>query len=159
MSEKLNLLITKDVPESIRKLFFSVQTWARNMHVPVAKIGWPFEIVLARDATDKTTTSTTYTRCSAPVRWNPTNYPTTDGKWYLECAVSISNASGTVYARLYGTEEIGVVSLSGTTDMQLVSSEPLTMPSIPMTVYVQFRSSSSSYTARFAGARLVFVPD
>lgn len=179
MSDKLNLLLPGDLPEAMKKLFLAVQTWSRNINgtnlesasvvysklslstkeIPAAKINWPFEIVLARDATDKTSTSTTYGRCSAPIAWNPSIYPTTGGKWYLECAIAISNATATVSARLMGASEIGAVTHTGGTALTLKTSTELTMPTTAQNLYVEFKTSNGSYTASFAGARLLFIPD
>jgi len=57
-----------------------------------------------------------------------------------------------------GATEVGSVAHTGNTSLTLKRSEPLAMPTSPVNLYLNIKTSSGSYTATFGGARLVFIP-
>lgn len=176
---KLNLIIPKgDVPNWLKSIFLTIQSWARNISgdclvdgsveydklaltsrvIPAGKIKWPeWSIPLALPAVDVATADTEYSRCSGVFLWDP-SYPTTGGSWYFEASLAIDNATGTVTARLMGSAEIGVVTRTGDTTMDTVRSTALTMPTTAENLYCELKTSDIAYVGSFSGARLVFVP-
>ena len=177
---RLNLIIPKgNVPNWLKSIFLTIQTWARNISgdclvdgsvvysklalvsrvIPAGKVNWPeWHIPLALPAVDVATTDTEYARCSGVFLWNPIAYPTTGGTWYFEAALAIDNSAGIVTARLIGSAEVGVVTRTGETTMDVVRSNALTMPNTPENLYVEIKVSNGAYVGSFGGARLVFVP-
>jgi len=178
---KLNLIIPKgNVPDWLKSILITIQNWARNISgdcltegsveysklalsrgdIPPGKIDWPeWHIPLALPAMDVTTNSTNYVRCSGVFYWEPFTYPTVGGSWYFEASLAIDNAAGTVSARLMGDDEVGVITRTGTTSMDVVRSEALTMPNSAANLYCEFKVSNSAYVGSFNGAKLVFVPN
>lgn len=178
---KLNFVIPKGVPDWLKTLFLQMQNWSRNMDGSDIADGtiaysalslatreinlqylnrgeWIEPLALA--AVDAQTVSTSYIRCSPVYYWNSGYHGS--GSWYLETYIAISNAAGTVTVHLTdGTNEIANSVLTHTGDNMLTtkrSSTKLTMPTTAKYLYCEFKSSSGSYTASFAGARLIFVP-
>lgn len=130
--------------------------------IPTGKINWgEWHIPLALPAADVTTTSTSAVRCSGVFCWDPAVFPTSGGNWHLEAYLAISSGAGTVTCRLMNATtgaEVGSVAHTGDTNLTPKRSGVLTMPASSANLYVDFRSSSGSYTARFSGAKLVWVP-
>jgi hypothetical protein len=178
---KLNFIIPKGVPDWMKTLFLEMQNWSRNIDgsalstrsVPFSALGlyardidigyidrgeWAEPLALA--AVDAQTVSTAYVRCSPVYYWNPSAWGS--GSWYLETYIAISNTAGTVTVHLTdGTSEITNSVLTHTDDTMLTtkrSETKLTMPTSAKYLYCEFKSSSGSYTASFAGARLIFIP-
>lgn len=177
----LKLVIPKgNVPDWLKSVLMSVETWARNISgsclvnasvyydkldldskdIPAGKINWPEWIIpLSLPAEDVQSVDPNYTRCSGVFCWDASGYPITGGKWYFEASMAISDAAGTITCHLMGSSEIGVVTRTGDTTMDIERSAALTMPVSDQNLYVEFKTSNASYTASFSGARLVFVPD
>jgi hypothetical protein len=177
---RLNLIIPKgNVPNWLKSIFLTIQTWARNISgdclvdgsvvysklalasrvIPAGKVNWPeWHIPLALPAVDVATTDTEYARCSGVFLWDPLIYPITGGSWYFEASLAIDDAAGIVTARLMGSAEIATVTRTGETTMDLVRSTALTMPTTTENLYVELKTSNASYIGSFSGARLVFVP-
>ena len=88
--------------------------------------------------------------------WIPSSYPG-PGSWYFEADIAITNEAGTASARLRGIDAIKTVTTQQT-GLDRVRSDPITMPSTAQNIWVQVFSSSGSYHATIAGAKLIFVP-
>lgn len=170
--KKLNIVTPKvAMPDWLKKAFFTIQSWANSIgditidqlalrrgDIPPKVVDWPeWGIPLALPAEDVITTSTTYVRCSGVFPWAPSIYPA-GGSWYFEASLAIANAAATVTAHLMGGSEICAVSRTGDTTMNVVRSSALTMPTTAANLYVEFKTSNSSYAASFGGARLIYVP-
>jgi len=126
-----------------------------NRSIPIAKLDiGEIHFPLCLPASNYTTTSTSGANIGAYFSWNPAAFPS--GKWYLEASMAISNANGTATLTLKGSTDIKVLTtqLTGMTNIR----EEVTMPTSGQTLYLHFKSSSSSYTAALGGARLILVP-
>lgn len=88
--------------------------------------------------------------------WVPSGYPG-PGTWYFEADIAISDAAGTATARLQGDATIKTVTTQQT-GLTRVRSEATTMPAAAQNIWVQVLSSSGSYYATIAGAKLIFIP-
>lgn len=170
--KKLNIVTPKvAMPDWLKKVFFTIQSWANSIDeitidqlalfkgdIPPETIDWPeWSIPLALPADDAVTVDTAYVRCSGIFPWVPSAYPT-GGTWYFEASLAIANAAATVTAHLMGGSEICVISRTGDTTMNVVRSSALTMPTAAANLYVEFKTSNASYAASFGGARLIYVP-
>lgn len=168
MSKKLVIPKVFD-NKTLRVLFINIQNIFDNFSgaylqyksTPLSRLNWPeYYIDLALPATDATTTSTSYIRCSGVFGWDPSAYP--DGKWYFEASLAIADAAQSVTARLMdatASAEVVNVSHTGSTTLTRKRSSEVTMPSSAANLYVEFKTSDATVQANFAGARLVFVPD
>lgn len=178
---KLNLIIPKgSVPDWLKSILITIQNWARNISgdcltegsveynklalasrsVPPGKIGWPeWHIPLALPSLDTVTQSTDYVRCSGVFYWTPLLYPTMGGTWHLEASIAIDTAAGTVAVRLMGDDEVGAVTRTGETTMDVVRSPALTMPTSAENLYCEFKVGNAAHIGSFSGARLIFVPN
>lgn len=168
---RLNLIIPKTVDKAIKKVLLEIQSWANSIRNITADqlelyrgdfypgvIDWPeWCIPLALPADDFISLQTTYSRCSGIFLWEPLKYPS--GTWYFEASMAIATAAQTVSVRLMGESQICALSRTGSTEMQIIRSSALTMPSKVTNLYVEMKSSSTGVQASFGNARLVFVPD
>ena len=173
MSKKMNLIIPKDIPDLLRKIFFTIQNAYNNLSnvtysqlslsandIPLSKINLDeWHIPLALPAADATTTSTSYVRCSGIFTWDPAKFPTTGGSWYFEASLAISDAAQTVTAHLIGSAEVtgSAITRTGATSLAAVRSSALTMPTAA-SLFCEYKTSNAAATASFGGARLIFVP-
>lgn len=169
--KRLNLVIPKTVDKAIKSALITIQSWANSLRditadklelykgdFPPGVIDWPeWCIPLALPADDFISLQTTYSRCSGIFLWEPLKYPS--GTWYFEASMAIATAAQTVSVRLMGESQICALSRTGSTEMQIVRSSALTMPSKATNLYVEMKSSSTGVQASFGNARLVFVPD
>lgn len=169
--KRLNLVIPKTVDKAIKSALIAIESWANSLRditadklelykgdFPPGVISWPeWCIPLALPADDFISFDTAYSRCSGIFLWDPTKYPA--GTWYFEASMSIANAAQTVSVRLMGESQICELTRTGSTEMQIIRSSALTMPSKVTNLYVEMKSSSTSVQASFGNARLVFVPD
>ncbi len=105
------------------------------------------------------TTSTTFVLCSDIFSFNPTHFP--PGAWHFEASIATGVATDTVFARLMGVGEIAgsPVSHTGNINLTLRRSGALTMPGGVTNLFVEVRTSNAATAARFAGARLIFIPN
>ncbi len=169
--KRLNLVIPKTVDKAIKSALITIQSWANSLRditadklelykgdFPPGVIDWPeWCIPLALPADDFISLQTTYSRCSGIFLWEPLKYPS--GTWYFEASMAIATAAQTVSVRLMGESQICALSRTGSTEMQIIRSSALTMPSKVTNLYVEMKSSSTGVQASFGNARLVFVPD
>ena len=169
--KRLNLVIPKTVDKAIKSALITIQSWANSLRditadklelykgdFPPGVIDWPeWCIPLALPADDFISLQTTYSRCSGIFLWEPLKYPS--GTWYFEASMAIATAAQTVSVRLMGESQICALSRTGNTEMQIIRSSALTMPSKVTNLYVEMKSSSTGVQASFGNARLVFVPD
>jgi len=169
--KRLNLVIPKTVDKAIKSALIAIESWANSLRditadklelykgdFPPGVIDWPeWCIPLALPADDFISLQTTYSRCSGIFLWEPLKYPS--GTWYFEASMAIATAAQTVSVRLMGESQICALSRTGSTEMQIIRSSALTMPSKVTNLYVEIKSSSTSVQASFGNARLVFVPD
>jgi len=126
-----------------------------NRSIPIAKLDiGEIHFPLCLPASNYTTTSTSGANIGAYFYWNPEAFPS--GKWYLEASMAISNADGTATLTLKGSIDVKVLTtqLVGMTNIR----EQVTMPETAQNLYLNLKSSSSSYTAALGGARLILVP-
>ena len=126
-----------------------------NRSIPIAKLDiGEIHFPLCLPASNYTTTSTSGANIGAYFYWNPAAFPS--GKWYLEASMAISNANGTATLTLKGSTDVKVLTtkLVGMTNIR----EQVTMPETAQNLYLNFKSSSTSYTAALGGARLILIP-
>ena len=178
---RLNLIIPKTIDTAIKNVFIEIQNWANNIReispdqlsgdIPVDKLKLyrgmfspslvnfgEWYIPLALPADDYISFDTEFSRCSGVFLFDPDNFP--PGKWYFEASMAISNASRYIYVRLQGDgKTIVTLSRTGSTEIQVVRSGVLNMPTVPANLYVEMRTNNTQAQASFGGARLVFVPD
>lgn len=166
--KRLNLVIPKTVDKAVKSILLTVQVWANSLgDIGVDKltffkndlhpgvIHWPgWVIPLALPADDFVSFDTNYARCSGIFLWEPQKYPA--GKWYFEASMAINNAAQTVSVRLMGEGQICELKRTGSTEMQVVRSDALSMPGQVVNLYVEIKTSSTSVQASFGNARLVF---
>lgn len=126
-----------------------------NRSIPIAKLDiGEIHFPLCLPASNYTTTSTSGANIGAYFSWNPAAFPT--GKWYLEASLAISNANGTATLTLKGATDVKTLT---TSDVGMTNKrEQITMPESGQTLYLNLKSSSSSYTAALGGARLILIP-
>lgn len=171
---RLNITIPKvgDMPDWLKSAFITIQSWANSISnivadqlelyrgdFPPGVIDWPeWSIPLALPAEDFVSISTSYERCSGVFQWDPIKYQA-EGDWYFEASMAIADAAQTVSVRLMGASQICELTRTGSTEMQIVRSSALTMPTLLSNLYVEIKTSSASVQASLGNARLVFVPD
>lgn len=102
-----------------------------------------------------TTTSTAGVDVGGYFRWDPGEWPA--GSWYLEASIAIANAAATATLTLKGAADVGSVSTQSTALVRVISGA-LTMPGTAQNLWVDLKTSSSSYAASLMKAGLKFVP-
>lgn len=122
--------------------------------IPIAKLDiGEIHFPMCLPAENYTTTSTGGVNVGPYFEWAPSKFPT--GTWYLEC--SIATSGGTATLTLKGTSDVTTITTTSS-GMSNIRSDALEMPETAQNLYLNFKSSSSSYTAALGGARLILVP-
>lgn len=127
-----------------------------NRSIPLAKLdigGIHFPLCLP--ASNFTTTKTAGDNIGGYFAWSPGNFPG-DGRWYLEASLAISNANGTATLTLKGASDVKVLTTNSTAMVNV--REPVDMPTSGQTLYLNLKTSSTSYMAALGGVRLIYMP-
>lgn len=157
--------VTIPMQDWLKKALTTISHWSefltfssfgiKDNEIPISKLDiGEIHFPLCLPAQNFTTTKTAGDNIGAYFHWNPAAFPS--GKWYLEASIAISNANGTATLTLKGATDVKTLTTSeiGMTNKR----EQVTMPTSGQTLYLNLKSSSSSYTAALGGARLILVP-